>query len=55
MMLANKLACFGDSITRKDLLMRILNDLRLGNLDLTSITTVNKIDYDEAYALLLTY
>lgn len=54
-MLADKLACAGDSITGKDLLMRILNGLGFGYLDLASIITANKIDYDEAYALLLTH
>ena len=54
-MLADKLACAGDSITGKDLLMRILNGLGPSYLDLASIITANKMDYDEAYALLLTH
>ncbi|KAL9440592.1 hypothetical protein AB3S75_019290 [Citrus x aurantiifolia] len=54
-MLADKLACAGDSITGKDLLMRIPNGLGSGYLDLAYIITANKMDYDEAYALLLTH
>ncbi|KAL9408386.1 hypothetical protein AB3S75_046864 [Citrus x aurantiifolia] len=54
-MLADKLACAGDTITGKDLLMRILNGLGSGYLDLASIITANKMDYDETYALLLTH
>lgn len=53
-LLANKLACAGDTITEKDLLMRILNGLWLGYLDLASIITANKMRYDDVYALLLT-
>lgn len=34
--------------------MRILNGLALNYLDLVSIITVNKMSYDDAYALLLT-
>ena len=54
-MLANKLACAGDNIIEKDLLMRILNGLGPDFLDLTSIITTNKMRYDDAYALLLTH
>ncbi|KAL9413756.1 hypothetical protein AB3S75_042279 [Citrus x aurantiifolia] len=54
-LLANKLACAGDIITEKDLLMRILNGLGSGYLDLASIITANKMSYDDAYALLLTH
>ena len=53
-MLADKLACAGDSITGKDLLMS-LDGLGSSYLDLASIITANKMDYDEAYALLLTH
>lgn len=53
-LLANKLVCVGDIITEKDLLMRILNGLGSGYLDLASIITANKMSYDNAYALLLT-
>ncbi|KAH9723966.1 retrovirus-related pol polyprotein from transposon RE2 [Citrus sinensis] len=53
--LANKLACAGDNITEKDLLIRTLNGLGSGYLDLTSIITANKMNYDDAYALLLTH
>lgn len=54
-MLTNKLACVGDNITKKDMLMQILNGLGPGFLDLTSIITANKMRYDDAYALLLTH
>ncbi|KAH9751306.1 hypothetical protein KPL71_014242 [Citrus sinensis] len=54
-LLANKLACAGDIITKKDLLMRILNGLGSGYLDLASIITANKMSYDDAYVLLLTH
>ncbi|KAH9779612.1 retrovirus-related pol polyprotein from transposon RE2 [Citrus sinensis] len=54
-LLANKLACVGDVITEKDLLMRVLNGLGSGYLDLASIITTNKMSYDDAYALLLTH
>ncbi|KAL9438517.1 hypothetical protein AB3S75_024229 [Citrus x aurantiifolia] len=54
-LLANKLACAGDVITEKDLLMRVLNGLGSGYLDLASIITANKMSYDDAYALLLTH
>lgn len=52
--LANKLACAGDNIIEKDLLIRTLNGLEPGYLDLASIIIVNKMSYD-AYALLLTH
>ncbi|KAH9669936.1 retrovirus-related pol polyprotein from transposon RE1 [Citrus sinensis] len=54
-LLANKLACAGDVITEKDLLIRVLNGLGSGYLDLASIITTNKMSYDDAYALLLTH
>ncbi|KAH9792303.1 retrovirus-related pol polyprotein from transposon RE2 [Citrus sinensis] len=54
-LLANKLACAGDIITEKDLLMRVLNGLGPGYLDLASIITANKMSFDDAYALLLTH
>lgn len=54
-MLADKLACFGDYISEKDLLIRILNGLRPSYLDSASIITANKMDYDKAYALLLAH
>lgn len=52
---ANKLTCAGDNITKKDLSIRTLNGLKLGYLDLASIITTNKMSYDDAYALLLTH
>lgn len=48
--LTNKLTCDDDKITEKDLLMRILNELRYGYLNLASIITANKMDYDDAFA-----
>lgn len=42
-LLANKFACVCDSITAKELLMRILNGLGSGYLDLASIITNNKM------------
>lgn len=54
-LLANKLACTGDNITERELLMRILNGLGSRYLDLASIITTNKIGYDDAFALLLTH
>lgn len=52
---ANKLACVSDNITENELLMRILNGLRPGYLDMASIITANKMRYDDAYTLLLTH
>lgn len=49
-MLSNKLICNGDKITEKDLLMKILNGQRYAYLNLASIITTNKMDYDDAYA-----
>ena len=53
--LANKLACAGSPISKKDLSIQILNELGPGYLDLASIITANKRSYDGAYALLLTH
>ncbi|KAL9444252.1 hypothetical protein AB3S75_017436 [Citrus x aurantiifolia] len=53
--LVNKLACTGDNITEKDLLIKTLNGLGSGYLDLASIITANKMNFDDAYALLLTH
>ena len=52
--LVNKLACVSDNITKKDLLIRTLNGLGPGYLDLASIIMANEMSYD-AYALLLTH
>ena len=54
-MLSKKLTCAGDNISEKDLLIRTLNGLGSGYLDLASIITANKMSYDDAYALLLTH
>lgn len=53
--LADKLACAGSPINENDLLIEILNGLGPEYLDLALIITVNKMSYDDAYALLLTY
>lgn len=53
-LLANKLVYTSDTITEKDLLMRILNGLGPSYLDLASIITINKLCYNDTYALLLT-
>lgn len=53
-MLTDKLASARESITSKDLLIRILNGLGPSYLHLASIITANKMDYDEAYVLLFT-
>ena len=53
--LVNKLTCAGDNITEKDLLIRTLNRLGPGYLDLASIITANKMNFDDAYVLLLTH
>ncbi|ESR44791.1 hypothetical protein CICLE_v10003509mg [Citrus x clementina] len=53
--LADKLACAGSPMSKRDLLMQVLNGLGTGYLDLASIIIANKMSYDDAYALLLTH
>ncbi|KAL9460181.1 hypothetical protein AB3S75_003395 [Citrus x aurantiifolia] len=53
--IADKLACAGNPVSDKDLLQQILNGLRQGYLDLATFITTSKLDYDDAYALLLTH
>ncbi|KAH9717592.1 retrovirus-related pol polyprotein from transposon RE2 [Citrus sinensis] len=53
--IADKLACVGSPVSDKDLLQQILNGLGQGYLDLASFITASKLDYDDAYALLLTH
>lgn len=50
--ITNKLASIGSSITEKDLMLTILNGLRLGYCNIASFITSSKIEYDDAYALL---
>lgn len=54
-LLAYKLSCDGDNITKKNLLMRILIGLGHAYLDLTLIITSNRMCYNDTYALLLIY
>lgn len=51
----DKLTCTDSPIIEKDLLIQILNGLRPDYLDLALIITANKMAYNDAYALLLTY
>ncbi|KAH9782814.1 retrovirus-related pol polyprotein from transposon RE1 [Citrus sinensis] len=53
--IADKLACVGNLVSDKDLLQQILNGLGPGYLDLATFITVSKLDFDDAYALLLTH
>ncbi|KAH9678443.1 retrovirus-related pol polyprotein from transposon RE1 [Citrus sinensis] len=53
--IADKLACAGSSVSDKDLLQQILNGLGPGYLDLATFITASKLDFDDAYALLLTH
>ena len=53
--IADKLACAGNLVSNKDLLQQILNGLELGYLDLATFITASKLDFDDAYALLLTH
>lgn len=45
-LLSNKITCASDNITEKELLMRILNGLGFGYLDLASIIIINKMRYN---------
>ncbi|KAL9432294.1 hypothetical protein AB3S75_027337 [Citrus x aurantiifolia] len=53
--LADKLACAGSPLNDRELLMHILNGLGSGFLDIASFITACKMDFDDAYALLLTH
>ena len=53
--LADKLACAGSPLNDRELLMYILNGLGSGFLDIASFITACKMDFDDAYALLLTH
>lgn len=43
--LADKLACGGDSLSERDLLMQALNGLRSSYLDIACIIIANKMTY----------
>ena len=51
----DKLACAGSPVSDRDMLHQILNGLGVGYLDLATFITASKLDYDDAYALLLTH
>ncbi|KAH9671623.1 retrovirus-related pol polyprotein from transposon RE1 [Citrus sinensis] len=53
--LADKLACAGSPLNDRELLMHILNGLGSGFIDIASFITACKMDFDDAYALLLTH
>ncbi|KAH9659782.1 Receptor-like protein 13 [Citrus sinensis] len=52
---ADKLASAGSPIIEKDLMLTILNGLGAGYRDIATFITGSKMDYDDAYALLLTH
>ena len=51
--IADKLASTGSPITEKDLMLTILNGLGVGYCDIATFITGSKMDYDDAYAVLL--
>ncbi|KAH9722711.1 Disease resistance-like protein DSC1 [Citrus sinensis] len=55
--IADKLASAGSSITEKDLMLTILNGLGLGSgyRDIATFITGSRMEFDNAYALLLTH
>ena len=53
--LVDKLACAGSPLNDRELLLHILNGLGPGYLDLASFITACRMDFDDAYALLLTH
>ena len=52
---ADKLASAGSPIIEKDLMLTILNSLGASYRDIVTFITISKMDYDDAYALLLTH
>ncbi|KAL9422914.1 hypothetical protein AB3S75_035075 [Citrus x aurantiifolia] len=52
---AGKLASARSPITEKDLMLTILNSLGAGYRDIATVISGFKMDYDNAYALLLTH
>lgn len=53
--IADKLANAGSPITEKDLLLTILNGLGPGYRDIATFITNSRMEFDDAYALLLTH
>lgn len=53
--ITDKLASVGNPIFEKDLLQQILNGLKAGYLDTATFITASKLDYGDAYRLLLTH
>lgn len=53
--IANKLVSADSPITKKDLMLTILNGLGAGYCDIATFKTGSKMEYDDAYALLLTH
>ncbi|KAH9670341.1 putative LRR receptor-like serine/threonine-protein kinase [Citrus sinensis] len=53
--IADKLASAGSSITEKDLMLTILNGLGSGYRDIATFITGSRMEFDDAYALLLTH
>ena len=52
--IVDKLTSVGSPITEKDLMLTILNALRPGYHDVATFITSFKMEFDDAYALLLT-
>lgn len=53
--IADKLASAGSPITENNLMLTILNELGSGYRDIATFITGSKMEYDDAYALLLTH
>ncbi|KAL9433522.1 hypothetical protein AB3S75_028368 [Citrus x aurantiifolia] len=53
--IADKLASADSSITEKDLMLTILNGLGSGCRDIDTFITGSRMEFDDAYALLLTH
>ncbi|KDO39845.1 hypothetical protein CISIN_1g045423mg, partial [Citrus sinensis] len=53
--IADELASAGSPITEKDLMLTILNGLGSGYRDIATFITGSKMEFDDAYALLLTH
>lgn len=53
--IADKLASAGSPITKKDLMLTILNRLGSNYRDIATFITSSKMEFDDTYALLLTY
>ena len=53
--IAGKMASVGSPIIEKDLMLTILNGLRSGYRDIAAFITGSRMEFDDAYALLLTH